>query len=69
MKTYTLEDIQTAYKEYESINVLRVLKDGKWRTEVLDGRPRGNFEGTSAQVVKLSKVIDFPEYLEDMWTK
>ena len=68
-KTYTAHDIEAAWKSYTTVQVLRVLSQGKWHTEVMDGRPRGNFDGTQAQIKFMKDVFDFPEYLDKLWTK
>ena len=68
-RTMTLREIRDAWDEYKSRRAFQVLKDGKWITEVLDGKPRGRIDGTSAQVVALSKAMTFPEFLETTWTK
>ena len=68
-KQMSLTEIRDAWNEYKSRRAFQILKDGKWNTEVLDGRPRGRIDGTSAQVVALSKAMTFPEFLETVWTK
>ena len=69
MKTFSLHDVQAAWKEYESVRVLRVLKDGKWETKALDGERQPRINGTSAAIKPLKDVMDFPEYLGELWTR
>lgn len=66
---FTIEDIETAWKEYETTDVLRVLKEGKWTTTTIKGQKIGPIDGTKAKMRALSDVMDFPEYLKDIWTK
>ena len=67
--TYSLEDIEKAWKVYSSERVLRVLRDGKWHTETVESSRAGRINGVSAAVKKICDVMDFPEYLRDMWKK
>jgi hypothetical protein len=64
--TYTIKDIDQAWKGYENRMVLRVLKDGKWET-LLD-TPK-NIIGTSAKQVPIQDVMSFPKYLREIWTR
>jgi hypothetical protein len=65
----SLTEIATAWNEYKSRRAMQVLRGGVWHTEVLDGKPRGRIDGTSAQVIALSKAMTFPEFLETVWQK
>ena len=66
-KAFSIHDIEAAWKEYTTVQVLRILRQGKWHTEVMDGRPRGNFDGTQAKIQFMKDVMDFPEYMRDLW--
>jgi hypothetical protein len=68
MKTFTLDEIKTAWAVYEKAKVLRVLVNGKWETRPLEVN-RQNIPATKAAVKDMSDVMDFPEYLEKEWTK
>ena len=64
MNKYTLKDIEVAWKKYESESVLRVMKEGKWKTIPLKGRGIPRITATQAKVAKLKDIISFPEYLK-----
>jgi len=62
---YSLEDIKVAWKQYEEAQAFSVLKDGKWKDMVIEfDNPLPKPEGTACKIDKLSKVMDFPEFLE-----
>ena len=65
----TLTEISEAWKEYKSKRVMSVLRNGKEVFEPLDGKRTGRIDGTSAQVVAMSKAMTFPEFLEKEWKK
>jgi hypothetical protein len=65
----TLTEISEAWKEYKSKRVLSILRNGKEVIEPLDGKKMGHIEGTSAQVILMSKAYTFPEFLEKVWTR
>ena len=64
MTKYTLKDIETLWKDYETKKVLRVLKDGKWETIPLKGTGIPHVAATQAKVVKIMDVMSFPKYLK-----
>jgi len=62
-KSYTLPQIKELWNKYRDINGLRILKDGRWK--YLFGHQKQDLIGaTRAEVVQLSQVMSFPEYLE-----
>ena len=61
---YTFEDIKILWKTYESTTILRVMKDGKWKTIPLKGKGIPRITATQAKVVKLRDIMSFPEYLK-----
>ena len=67
MPSYSTEDISRAWAAFNTLKVLRVLKDGRWHTTVVDGSPQGRIDGTQAQVRPLKDAMDFPEFLEGVW--
>ena len=66
MQTYTLDDINAAWKAYEDMTVMQVLSEGRWRI-VTNYKPGQNISGTSARTINVSKIMDFPDFLKDIW--
>lgn len=66
--TYTFEDIEAAWKQYDEARAVQVLKDGKWKTlpakTVID-----HIDGTSARMKYVKDILDFPDYLRDEWSR
>ena len=62
-RAYTLETIRRAWIEYKKKNVLRVLRDGSWVT--MPSTEVDKIAGTRAEVIKMSVVMSFPEFLEE----
>ena len=67
MKNYSLAQIKSAWTAYEAADAFSVLKEGKWTHTPVIGQEMRRPEGTACKVGKLSKVMDFPEYLEKEW--
>ena len=62
-RAFTIEIIKDAWTEYKTKNVLRVLRDGKWKT--MPSTDVDKIKGTRAEVVSVSVVVSFPEFLEE----
>ena len=67
-KTFSLSELKRAWGVYEKLKVLRVQVNGKWETRPIDSMNK-LISGTHAAVKDLSDVMDFVEYLEEMWPK
>ncbi len=67
-RTDSLSELKRAWGIYEKLKVLRIQIHGKWETRPLD-ETRKLIAGTHAVIKDLADVLDFPEYLETMWTK
>lgn len=61
---YNLKDIKILWEKYESKTVLRVMREGKWKTILLKGKGIPRITATQAKVVKLKDIMSFPKYLE-----
>jgi hypothetical protein len=67
---YSLSDIKAAFASFEATDAFSVLKNGKWEhAPMIFGMVQPRAEGTACKVGKLSKVMDFPEYLEKHFEK
>jgi hypothetical protein len=68
---YSLEDIKSAYKEYRKARVFSILKGGIWEDTPLIGneKPPAKIDGSAAKIHNLKDVLDFPQYLEEYWTR
>jgi len=66
MLTYTINQIQSAWKEFSSKQAFCVLKQGKWEnTPMLSGFVKPEMgQATSAKTRPLKDVMDFPDYLD-----
>jgi hypothetical protein len=72
LEKLSLSEVKSAWAAYEATDAFSVLKDGKWRHEPIKyqmGMALPKPEGTACKVGKLSKVMDFPEYIEKHWVK
>jgi len=59
---YTSDQIKEAWDSYQSMKVLKVLKDGKWK--VYKDISVARIDATKAEVVKINTVMSFPKFLE-----
>ena len=59
---YTSDQIKEAWDSYQSMKVLKVLKDGKWK--VYKNISVSRIDATKAEVVKINTVMSFPKFLE-----
>jgi hypothetical protein len=62
-KKYSIGEINKAWKAYNNTNVLRVMRGGKYHYVELKGKGIPRIEGTQANIVKLSQIKPFPEFL------
>ncbi len=65
---YTQPQIEEAWTDYNTEQILRVLKDGKWTAYDETGNPdlRAYLQdgATRAELVNLKTVMSFPKYLK-----
>ena len=62
--TYTLDELKVLWKGYTSVSGIAALRDGKWVYN-FKGQSLNRIENaTRAKTVKLSEVMEFPEFLE-----
>lgn len=59
---YSIEFLESAWKDYTTKKVLKMLIKGKWVIKPLDEHG-GPVAATRAEVVVISKVISFPKFL------
>ena len=64
-KFYTLLDIKDLWNKYEKVSGLRILKDGKWKY-IFGNQKQELINATRAEVVQLSQVMTFPDYLKKL---
>jgi len=63
--TFTIEDIEKAWREYDDGRAMRYLVNGKWEYKIMfPGNPIGQIAATRAEMVPLYKAMTFPEYLK-----
>jgi hypothetical protein len=66
MQTYTIDQLYAAWKEYEDTTVMEVLREGRWKI-IKNHNQNKPIDGTSARRTKISNVMDFPDFLKDVW--
>ena len=60
---YSMEELKSLWPSYDKAKTMRVLKDGTW----IVTENRGMIPGaTKAEIVPMSQVKTFPEYLESL---
>jgi len=63
--TFTIKDIEKAWREYDDGKAMKYLIKGKWEHKILfPGKVLPRVEATRAEMVPLYKVMTFPEYLK-----
>lgn len=63
-KLYSLKELKGLWIEYENTAIRRVLRQGKWHYQPLDGKPVGRINGVRAEVKPLKIVMSFVKFLE-----
>ena len=63
-KSYNLKELKALWIEYENTSIRRVLKQGKWHYESIDGKPIGPIDGVRAEVKPLRTFMSFIKFLE-----
>ena len=65
-KQFTPKQIEQAWKQYEEMQVLRALKNGRWEiVQVLSGGGIPHINGVKAEVSAIKDILTFPEFLKD----
>ena len=62
-QTWNLGQLKKLWDRYMDISGVRILRGGKWVYD-FSGAPLHHIKGTRAEVIKLSQVLTFPQYLE-----
>ncbi|MBW1612784.1 MAG: hypothetical protein JRJ57_02165 [Deltaproteobacteria bacterium] len=63
-KLYTLKELRALWIKYENTAIRRVLKQGRWHYEPVDGKPVGRIDGVRAEVKPLRTLMSFVKFLE-----
>ena len=61
---FEFEKIESAWNDYRTQKVLRVLKSGKWEIKELGAHPLNSIDGVRAEICNVHQIMSFPQFLK-----